>query len=63
MVYGFLAPGLRETIPAALDSVSTASIHLYYLKCMRILDTYAAEFRERVQKTPRHHPPLETIFF
>ncbi|RPA99707.1 hypothetical protein L873DRAFT_1767021 [Choiromyces venosus 120613-1] len=52
--------GLRETIPQALDSVSSATIHRYFLACMRILDAYrsglhygTAEFRERVYKSHR----------
>jgi hypothetical protein len=47
--------GLRETVSAALDSVSTASIHRFYVQCMRILNVYAAgigngtaEFREHI---------------
>ncbi|RPA79486.1 hypothetical protein BJ508DRAFT_211097 [Ascobolus immersus RN42] len=53
--------GLRETIPHALDSVSTASIHRYYMHCMHILDAYrdptlrygSQEFTERVYKGHR----------
>ena len=52
--------GLRETVPKALDSVSPATIHRYYLHCMRIIDAYAAgvaygtgEFKERVYKGHR----------
>ncbi|RPA99439.1 hypothetical protein L873DRAFT_1835395 [Choiromyces venosus 120613-1] len=32
--------GLRETILMALDSVSTSSVHHYFLGCMRILNAY-----------------------
>ncbi|RPB05456.1 hypothetical protein L873DRAFT_1663030, partial [Choiromyces venosus 120613-1] len=53
--------GLRETIPCALDSVSTATIHQCFLACRRILDAYqsgphygTAEFHERVYKSRRH---------
>ncbi|RPB11554.1 hypothetical protein P167DRAFT_489137, partial [Morchella conica CCBAS932] len=52
--------GLRETIPAALNSVTSISINKYYLYCMRILDTYQAgftygimEFKERVYRNHR----------
>jgi len=52
--------GRRETIPLALDSVSTSTIHRYFLACMRIVEAYrvglhygTAEFRERVYKSHR----------
>ena len=53
--------GLRETVPAALNSVSSATIHRYYLHCMRIIDAaYASEatygtkeFKEQVYKAHR----------
>ena len=32
--------GLRETVPAALSSVSSATIHRHYLHCMRIIEAY-----------------------
>jgi hypothetical protein len=49
--------GLRKTIPAALDSVSTASINRYYYHCLRIMSAYrnglgygTREFTEKVYK-------------
>jgi hypothetical protein len=52
--------GLRATVPKALDSVSTASIHRYYKLCERTIEAYAAgmsygteEFAERVYKGHR----------
>ena len=49
--------GLRETVPAALCSVSSATIHRHYLYCMRIIDAYGSgatygtkEFKEQVYK-------------
>ena len=56
---GYLG-GLRETLPAALDSVSSATIHRQYLYCMRIIDAHGSgatygtkEFKERVYKSHR----------
>ena len=47
--------GLRETVPAALNSVSSVTIHRHYLHCMRIINAYGSgeiygtkEFKERV---------------
>ena len=52
--------GLRETVPAALNSVSSITIHRHYLHCMQIIDTYESEarygtkeFKERVYKAHR----------
>jgi len=52
--------GLRKTIPAALDSVSPASINQYYHHCLRIMSAYrdghsygTRGFTERVYKGHR----------
>ena len=52
--------GLLETVPEALNSVSPATIHHYYLHYMQTIDSYAAgvkygmeEFKERVYKGHR----------
>ena len=48
--------GLRETVPAALNSVSSATIHRHYLHCMRVIaygsrETHGTkEFKERVYR-------------
>jgi hypothetical protein len=49
--------GLRATVPKALDSVSTASIHSHYKRCERTIEAYSdgmtygtGEFTERVYK-------------
>ena len=56
----YTLPGLRETVPEALKSVSRAAIHRHYQHCMRTIDAYAAgakygteEFKERVYKGHR----------
>ena len=48
------------TMPAALNSVSSATIHRHYLHCLRTIDAYASgetygtkEFKERVYKARR----------
>jgi len=52
--------GLRETLPAALHSVTGAAIYNYYAQCMKILEAYRAdqsygtkEFQAAVHKTHR----------
>lgn len=52
--------GLRETVPEALNSVPSATIHRHYLHCVRIINAYASgaeygsrEFKERVYKAHR----------
>ena len=52
--------GLRALLPAALDSVTTPSIHRYFLGCMRVLGGYqrglqygTKEFHEAVYKSHR----------
>ena len=51
---------LRETVPKALNSASTGTIHRYYLRYMRTIEAYAVgvaygvgEFKERVYKGHR----------
>jgi hypothetical protein len=55
----FSIQGLRETVPAALKSISSASINQYYHRSMRILEAYESgetygtqAFKDRVYK---HH--------
>jgi len=57
---GYSFNKLRETVPAALDSVSSASINRYYHHCMRIMAAYrdrfsygTKEFTERIYKGHR----------
>jgi len=52
--------GLRETVPEALNSVPSATIHRHYLHCLRIINAYASgaeygsrEFKEWVYKAHR----------
>ena len=37
--------GLRQTVPAALESVTTASINRYYGHCARVIDAYSEGFK------------------
>jgi hypothetical protein len=57
---GYSFNKLRETVPAALDSVSSTSINRYYHHCMRTMSAYrdkfhygTREFMERVYKGHR----------
>jgi hypothetical protein len=52
--------GLRETVPTALNSVTSSTIHRHYLHCVRILKAYESgavygtkEFKETVYKGHR----------
>ena len=52
--------GLRETVLAALDLVSSATVHRHYLHCTRIIEAYGCggtygtkEFKKRVYKGHR----------
>jgi hypothetical protein len=59
-ICSFSFEGLRATVPKALNSVTTASIHRYYKRCERRIEAYSdgmaygtEEFTERVYKGHR----------
>ena len=43
--FEYLFDGLRQSVPAALESVSTASINRYYGHCARAIDVYSEGFK------------------
>ena len=60
MLLQYTLDGLREAVPAALSSVSSATIHRHSLHCMWIVDAYESgatygtkEFKERVYSSQR----------
>ena len=60
VLWKYTTNGLRKTLLAALNSVSSATIHRHYLHCMRIIDAYGSgatygttKFKEQVYKAHR----------
>ena len=56
-------PGLRHTIPAALEHVDKSTISKFYLRTLRIMDTYrqgfmfgSVQYQEKVYKSHRRVP-------